>query len=241
MKKKILIIFLWILIWQILTLLIHNSILMAGPIDTVKALLNMAPMPLFRASIAFSTLRIFGGFAVGSCIGMLLGWGAYRLPLLEQFLKPFISVLKAVPVASFVIMLLIWAGNRMLSFYISLLVVLPIIYLMTLSGLRATDPQLLELANIFRMGTLARIRFIYLPSVFANLYGAFQSAIGMAWKSGIAAEVIGQPLGSMGNGLYTAKIYLDTGELFAWTITIVLLSFFMEKLLLMGFRRLIRR
>lgn len=232
MKKKLLIFFLWILIWQGLTLFIHNDILIAGPIDTLRTLLHMIPTHEFLTSICFSTLRIAGGFIASSVLGILLGWFSYQLPYLEDFLMPFISVLKSVPVASFVIILLIWAGNQMLSFYISLLVVLPLIYLMTLSGLKSTDPKMLELANVFRMRTSARIRYIYLPSLLSSLYGAFPSAIGMAWKSGMAAEVIGQPLHSIGNGLYNAKIYLDTGGLFAWTITILALSSLMEKVFL---------
>ena len=149
--------------------------------------------------------------------------------------------LKAVPVASFVIILLIWAGNRMLSLYISALVALPLLYLNTLSGLKATDPKLLEMATVFHMPTLRRLRFIYLPALFPYLYSAFQTALGMAWKSGVAAEVIGQPLGSMGNGLYNAKIYLETGELLSWTIAIILISYLFERLFLAGFRILFYR
>ena len=92
------------------------------------------------------------------------------------------------------------------------------------------------MALVFRMSTLRRLRFIYLPTLVPYLYSAFQTALGMAWKSGVAAEVIGQPLGSMGNGLYNAKIYLETSELFSWTIAIILISYLFERLFLAGFR-----
>lgn len=239
--RKLLIIAFWLLLWQALALVIHNSILIVGPVETLRTLWTMLRTTMFWQSLAFSFVRIIAGFLIGSAVGILFAWGSYRRPFLEELLAPFILALKAVPVASFVIILLIWAGNRMLSLYISALVVLPLLYLNTLSGLKATDPKLLEMATVFHMPTTRRLRFIYLPALFPYLYSAFQTALGMAWKSGVAAEVIGQPLGSMGNGLYNAKIYLETGELLSWTIAIILISYLFEQLFLAGFRILFYR
>ena len=236
--RKLLIIAFWLLLWQLLALIIHNPILMVGPFETLCSLWTMLRTTMFWQSLAFSFVRIIAGFLIGSAVGILLAWGSYRYPFLEELLAPFILALKAVPVASFVIILLIWAGNRMLSLYISALVVLPLLYLNTLSGLKATDPKLLEMATVFHMPTTRCLRFIYLPALVPYLYSAFQTALGMAWKSGVAAEVIGQPLGSMGNGLYNAKIYLETGELLSWTIAIILISYLFERLFLAGFRAL---
>lgn len=236
--RKLLIIAFWLLLWQLLALIIHNPILMVGPFETLRTLGALLRTTMFWQSLAFSFVRIIAGFLIGSAVGILLSWGSYRYPFLEELLAPFILALKAVPVASFVIILLIWAGNRMLSLYISALVVLPLLYLNTLSGLKATDPKLLEMATVFHMPTTRCLRFIYLPALVPYLYSAFQTALGMAWKSGVAAEVIGQPLGSMGNGLYNAKIYLETGELLSWTIAIILISYLFERLFLAGFRAL---
>lgn len=236
--RKLLIIAFWLLLWQLLALVIHNPILMVGPFETLRTLGALFRTTMFWQSLAFSFVRIIAGFLIGSAVGILLAWGSYRYPFLEELLAPFILALKAVPVASFVIILLIWAGNRMLSLYISALVVLPLLYLNTLSGLKATDPKLLEMATVFHMPTTRRLRFIYLQALVPYLYSAFQTALGMAWKSGVAAEVIGQPLGSMGNGLYNAKIYLETGELLSWTIAIILISYLFERLFLAGFRAL---
>ena len=238
--KKILIVLLWLLLWQIFSMIIHNQILLAGPLESVVALWRMILTGEYWSSIMFSLIRILGGFLLGSSLGILLAWCSYRLQIIEALIKPVISVLKAVPVASFVIILLIWAGNRFLAFYISALVVMPIIYINTLGGLKDTDIKLLEMAEVFRIPMFRRLRYIYIPSVFPYIYSAFQTGLGMAWKSGVAAEVIGQPLGSVGNGLYQSKIYLETADLFAWTITIVLVSFFVEKLVL-GLMELLMR
>jgi len=239
MSKKYFIVVFWLLIWQLVSILVHNSIMLAGPLDTMIALKQMILTGEYWRSILFSAVRIMGGFLMGSILGILLAWCSYREKHVEDILKPFIATLKAIPVASFVIILLIWAGNKILSLYISTLVVIPVLYLNTLGGLKATDAKLLEMAEVFRMPILRRLHYIFLPSLYPFWNSSLQAALGMAWKSGVAAEVIGQPLGSVGNGLYQSKIYLETADLFAWTITIILTALILEKLVLRILRKCI--
>ncbi len=175
-------------------------------------------------------MRILMGNVIGSILGVILGYLSYIKGIIEEFLKPLVLTLKSVPVASFVILLLIWFGNRSISIIIVGMVVFPILYLNTLEGLRSTDTRMLEMAKVFRMPKEREILYIFLPRLLPFWQGAFKLAIGMSFKSGIAAEVIGQPLGTIGNGLYQAKIYLETGELFAWTIVTVLVAFICERI-----------
>jgi len=55
----------------------------------------------------------------------------------------------------------------------------------------------------------------------------------LAWKAGVAAELIGYPAGSMGEQLYYSKFFLETDTLFAWTVVIIILSVSFEKLFLL--------
>ena len=233
MKKKILIIILWLFIWQFLSFVIHNSILLVGPVETFRALGEMVKTQEFWKSLAASFEKITGGFFLGSAAGIFCAVFAYKKPLFGEILAPLVMLLKTVPVASFVILVLIWEGNANLSFLISMIVAFPILYLNTYSGFQSADQKLLEMAEIYRMTAWPRIRYIYLPELYPFLLGGFKIAIGMSWKSGVAAEVIGQPLNSLGNGLYQSKIYLATGEVLAWTIVIVALSWGFEKLFLL--------
>ena len=233
MKKKILIIVLWLFIWQLLSLVVHNNILLVGPAETFQALSAMIKIPEFWKSVIGSFEKITGGFLLGSAAGIFCAVFAYQKPLFGEILEPLVMLLKTVPVASFVILVLIWAGNSNLSFLISMIVAFPILYLNTHSGLQSADQKLLEMAGIYRMAAWPRIRYIFLPEMYPFLLGGFKIAIGMSWKSGVAAEVIGQPLNSLGNGLYQSKIYLATGEVLAWTIVIVGLSWSFEKIFLL--------
>ena len=240
MKKKILIIAGWLLIWQLLALIVHNDILMVGPIETIRAFVEMAGTAFFWLSIWNSFKQIFTGFLLGSLVGMALGFVAYRRALIREMLSPFVTTIKAIPVASFVILLLIWAGNQRLSMLITMLVAFPIVYMNVLSGLNSTDSKLLERAEVFHMPFGNRIRYIYLPTLIPLFRSALSLAYGMSWKSGVAAEVIGQPLRTIGNNLYMSKVNLETAELIAWTATVVLLSYMSEKFLAFLLKIIIR-
>ena len=234
--RKAAILAFWLVLWQVLAIIVHNKVVIVGPLETLSALIAMLPTAAFWRAVSGSVLRITAGFCAGSVCGVLLAWAAYILPLLREVLSPFISALKAVPVASFVILLLIWAGSSMLSFFITFVVVLPILYLNTLEGLLAADKRLLELASVYRMGFSSRLRGIYFPQLRPHLTASAELAAGMAWKSGVAAEVIGQPVGSLGNELYRSKIYLETDRLLAVTAVAILLSWLLGRLLLLLLR-----
>ena len=117
------------------------------------------------------------------------------------------------------------------------LVVFPIIYLNTLEGLRSTDIKLLQMAQVYKMRPLMKLKHIYLRSLRPFLISSFSLAVGMSWKSGIAAEAIGRPRTSMGEGIYASKIYLETDKLFAWTICAIMLSFVFERIVKAVLRR----
>lgn len=224
-------IFIWLLLWQLLSRLIANPFLMAGPVETLEALGRMAGTALFWSSLLMSFLRMSGGFLTGSALAVLSAALAYRFEGLRVFLRPFVACMKSVPVASFIILILIWAGNRLVAFWVSGIVCFPVLYLNTLSGLLATDSGLIEAARLFRFGLRDQLKLLYLPQLRPFFSSALSIACGMGFKAGVAAEVIGQPLLSIGNGIYRAKIYLETADIFAWTAAIVLISWLAEKLI----------
>ena len=223
----------WLIIWQIAALLVNNKILLAGPLETVSALKNLAESRDFWDSIITSYGHIMLGILIGAVIGASLSILAYIFPVVGMFLSPLVTTIKSIPVASFIILILIWIGSDNVSVFISGLVVFPILYVGMENGLKSADEKLLEMAHVYRMPRWNSFKYIYFPALIPFLVSACALAIPMGFKSGVAAEVIGQPLLSMGNGLYRAKIYLDTGELFAWTLVIILISWATEKVVLL--------
>lgn len=225
-----LIIAFWLVVWQIVCLIVDNPIFFAGPLEMIKELAHMAGSCDFIESVLNSLLRIMGGFGIAFLLACLLASAAYHCKLLEDLLSPFVTFIKSVPVASVVVLLLIWFGAKYLSVYVTFMVVFPNIYLNVLNGLKNTDKDLLEMAEVFHLSLIQKMFYIFRPAVMPYLLSGTVISVGMSFKSGVAAEVIGLPVSSIGEGLYNAKIYLNTAGVFAWTAVIILLSSLVERL-----------
>lgn len=230
-KRKLFILAGWLIVWQLVSLFCNRSILLVGPWETCVALVHHLTEPEFWQTVLVSCGRIYAGLFAGMVLGILLAVSSYRYLILEEILRPFMTLIKAIPVASFVVLLLIWWGATYLSAAICMLVVLPHIYVNVLQGLRSTDGKLLEMARVFHMSAWNKSFYIYRPAVQPFWNSAISVAVGMAWKSGVAAEIIGLPDDSIGEGLYLAKIYLETADVFAWTAVTIFFSMLTEKLI----------
>lgn len=232
--KKFIILLFWLGVWQILAMGVDNVLLVVTPLQALRALFIQAGQAEFWRSAFGSMWRIALGFLLGAVLALFLAAVSYRYKITEEVLRPFMVFCKAVPVAVFAVLILIWWGSSMLAVAICFLVVFPNIYLNTLEGLKSADRGLLEMAEVFRLPYGTRFFYIYRPALKPFLLSAFQLSLGMCWKSGVAAEVIGTPSHSIGGALYLAKIYLDTADLFAWTAVIVVLSVLFEKIIFYG-------
>ncbi|MGN0401211.1 MAG: ATP-binding cassette domain-containing protein [Acetatifactor sp.] len=230
--KKAAIILFWLSVWYLLALWMDNPILLVTPPEAVVALGKSMGTLVFWKTVFFSLLRIGAGFFLGTVAALILAGMAFRFSLLAEILSPVITLLKAVPVASFVVLLLIWWGSSWLAVAICFLVVLPNLYINTLEGLQNTDEKLIEMAEVFRMPLRNKFFYIYRPSLQPFLVAGLKLSLGMSWKSGVAAEIIGTPAFSIGERLYLSKVYLDTAGVFAWTAVVILLSFCFEKVVL---------
>ena len=236
--KSALIILFWLVVWEIADRVINNRIILSGPTHIIASLIEQVQQADFWIICAASFLRIAIGFILSFVAGFLLALVCYKCKLIKDFLDPIIVMLKTVPMISFVIMLLIWVGNQALTIYLSFLIVLPIIYTNTLQGLNNVDPQLMEVAKVYHMAPWKKFMYIYRPAFMPFVTSASKLALGMSWKSGIMAEVIGTPKPSIGREMYAAKSYLQTANLFAWTVVVVVLSVVFEKVFMYLLKKL---
>lgn len=230
--KKGLILLFWICLWQLTALFVGNSLLVAGPWETVRALLREAAVISFWQTVSITIMKLLAGFLLALLLGFLLGCLGYRRPFAGELLTPLMLLAKAVPVASFAVILLIWWGAGRLSVAISFLVALPVIYVNVREGLGSTDTKLLEMAEVFDLSFWARCFYLYRPALQPFLEGTLETALSISIKAGVAAEIIGIPKFSIGGELYLSKIYLDTAGVFAWTFVVIVLSFLLEKAVL---------
>ena len=222
----------WLAVWQAAAMAIGQEVFLVSPIQAAGTLMELLPQADFWQRVGFSAGRILLGFGLGVVCSASLAVAAEICPATEILIAPVLQLVKATPVASFIILALVWVRGASLSVLISFLMVLPVLYGAVRTGIQSADPQLLEMTKVFRLPLGRRLRAVWLPAVLPAFRQGCSVALGICWKSGVAAEVIGLPNGSIGDALYRAKITLSTGELFAWTFVIILLSAAFEKLFL---------
>ena len=221
----------WLTAWQLASMAVGSRIVLVGPAEVACRLAELVCLGDFWVSVGLSLGRVATGFGLAVVAGVALAAWASRSRVVEGLLAPLVGAVKAAPVASFVVLLLMWVPSRRLSVAVSFLMAFPILYTNVLAGVRQTDPALLEMADVFGVSSWARVRTVYAAQVAPYLRAGLSLAMGLSWKSGIAAEVIGLPASSIGIHLYDAKVYLDTPDLLAWTVVIVALSVGLEALL----------
>lgn len=231
-KYRLLAIIFWITVWHLASIIINKEMRLASPFAVIDTLFKLSSEFDFWISIFHSFYKIIYGFLLATIVGAILAVASFKSILCEEMISPILKIIKATPVASFIILALLWIKSQNLSILISFLMVIPLIYANILQGLRSTDYKLLEMAKVFQLSLLKRIRYIYIPSCFPYFISACSVGLGFCWKAGIAAEVIGLPNRSIGEQLYEAKLYLMTKELFAWTIVIILISVLFEEVVI---------
>ena len=222
----------WLLVWALAAAAVGQELLLPSPVQAARELIGLARMPDFWLTIGRSVLRVLTGILSAVCLGVGLAFLTHKSAVMNALFSPVMTLVKSTPVASFIILALVWLGRSVVPVFISALMVLPVVWANVSAGLKGVDPQLLELARVYRLPRGRVLRRITWPSVLPHLRAALRSALGLGWKAGIAAEVLTVPPYSIGKRIYEAKLYLETTELFAWTAAVILVSLLIEKLLL---------
>lgn len=214
----------WLGAWLIAARAVDLELLLPSPIRVLQRLGEL----VITADFWRSTLASFGRVALGALsalvIGSLMAVGSTLCAPLRRLMMPLLAIIKATPVASFILLALVWLERDILPAFMAALIVLPVVWGNLDAGIAAIDPAWHELARVYHLPLFRRFRRIYLPAVMPHFVSACRASLGMAWKAGIAAEVLCIPPVSIGRYLYETKLYLETTDLFAWTLTVILLS-----------------
>lgn len=238
--KKAGIIVFWLLVWELLDRVVDNRLILAGPIRTAQALAEQIVQPDFALICVASFGRISLGFLLAFAVGFVLAFLCYKVRLARDFLDPIISLLKTIPMASFVILLLIWVGTQALTVYLAFLIVVPIIYTNVLTGFESANVHMLEMARVHGLSKWRTFWYVYRPAFMPFLYSSCKLSLGMSWKAGIMAELLAVPAMSIGKEMYAARTFLDTPDLLAWTVVVMVLSLAFEKAFLWLLRQVQR-
>lgn len=230
----------WLIVWQAAAMAVHRDLLLPGPLQVLKRM-TMITEGRFWTTVGMTLLRTSEAYGIGVAAGCLTAVLCHANSWAESVIRPMLTFIRATPVASFIILALVWLGNSDVPVLAGALMVTPVVFSGVRERLERVDPELKEMARCFRFGRKKTWLHVILPSVLPGLIAACETCIGLCFKATIAAEVIGVPKNAIGSNLYSAKIYLETDSLMAWTLLVILLSMVLEKLLKKGVERGMKR
>ena len=228
----------WFCIWALVSFQVNSELLFPSPMSVIKALASLAVTAEFWLITLHSLMRVVAGIAVSLILGALLAVITEKIAFLKALLSPILGVIKATPIASFIILAMLWLTKGFLPIFITSLIVVPIVWSNVSEGIRSVDPNLKEVAQVYNLSFFDKLKKLYVPSVTPFFMAACRSSLGMAWKAGISAEVLSTPQSAIGTELYFAKTYLETPSLFAWTAMVIIMSVIIEKLFVSGLGKL---
>ena len=227
----------WLGVWSLAAACIGQSILLPSPLAVGSKMLQLAAGPRFWHAAAASLGRIVLGLAAGGALGVVLAGLTRSFWWADVLISPALRIIRATPVVSFILLVLLWTRRDLVPAVIAAMMVMPVIWGGVSQGLREVDPKLLEMAKMCRFSRSKTILLVHIPSVWPYLLSAFTTGVGLAWKSGVAAEVLCTPKRAIGTQMQYARSAIDTPALFAWTILVVALSLALEGLLYALLRR----
>ncbi len=227
----------WLLIWQLAAGAVGKELLLPGPWTVARTLAALVVTAKFWQITALTLLRVFAGMLAGAALGTVLAVLTCASVWCDRLLSPLVKVIRATPVASFILLVLLWVSTGRVPGVISALMVLPVLWGNVSKGIRETDPQLLELAAAYRFGRGRTLKLVYLPAAAPYFAAGVETGLGLSWKAGVAAEVLCRPRLAIGTQVFFSRTYMETANLFAWTLVVILLSFLLESVLV----RLLRK
>ncbi len=219
----------WLGVWSAVYLFVGEDVLIASPWSVAIRLFELLGEKEFYIKIFNSIYAVLKGYFLAIVSGCLLAVITAESEFLFSLFKPVMNVVRATPVASFIILALVWMSKKSVPVFTSFLMVFPIVWANITTGIKSTDKKLLEMAKAYKVPEGKIILNVYIPSVMPEFYNSITTGLGFAWKSGVAAEVLSTPVNTIGTELYNSKVYLETVDLFSWTVVIILLSMILEK------------
>lgn len=230
----------YILIWQLLSMLVGSRLLLLpSPLDTLRSMKDIVLSENGWKSVGMTVLRIVCGYGMGCAVGVALAALTAHFRTCDWLLKPMRSLIKTTPITSFALILLVSVVSGFVPVIVAMIVVIPMIWQTTEEAIKNRSAQLSEMAAVY-LTPWKKLRYVTMPQVLPQFFASASTALGFAWKAVITAEILALPRLGIGRQMQFHKIHVEIPELFAWTLLVILLSVVMEytfKLVLKKARR----
>ena len=227
-------------IWEVAAIRINSEQIMPGPWATLSATLRLFAEKDFLLVVGNTLFRGLIGFAIALILGIGLGIWAGVNEKFEAFLKPWIVVMRSIPVVAFILLALIWFKSGSVPVFIGILTMFPMICTNVIEGIRNVDGKLVEMAKFYQISDKRIIREVYVPAIAPFVVSGISSAFGIGWRAIVIGEVLSQPEFGIGSRMHAAQSFLNVDVLIAWTLIAILISFLFEKIIRWGEKNLIK-
>ena len=227
-------------VWKVLSMIMKSSYLLPPPEEVAIDLYTIIFSEDFIYAVSATVARGLFGFIIALVVAIITGIFAGTSPNVFSFLKPILVVLRSTPVIAFILLALIWFSNQWVPVFIAIITMYPVICLNVIEGVKEVDKRLIEMAGIYRIEKSRIYRELYVPSIIPFLFSGMSTAFGFGWKAIIIGEVLSQPKFGIGTRIEYAHAYLLVGNLIAWTIAAVLISYFFDKIIGLFERKIVR-
>jgi NitT/TauT family transport system permease protein len=218
-------------LWELAARYSGSILLFPGPLPVFAKFAALVTTETFLRSLGNSFLRVMLGILISVPLGISAGIAAGLDKRASAFLSPLFSVISATPVMAVILIAFLWLGSEQTPVFTAFLMVFPVMAANTKTGIAAVDPRLVELLRVYRLSPAETLRRLYVPALVPFILGGLRSSLSLCWKVVVAAEVLVQPVRSLGTGMQQAKAQLETPELFAWTAAAVFAAALSQALL----------
>jgi NitT/TauT family transport system permease protein len=221
----------FLLVWEIGARWLNKPLLVPLPEEALRQTWVLLGTAAFWRHLGVTISRGLIGFGLAFCSGLAIGLLAGRRASVQAFCQPLIAMLRSTSSISLIILALIWMRSDRVPVFVAFLVVFPIIVQNVIEGMSQVSPNLLAMVQVFRLSRRQRLVRLYLPSLLPYLAAAAATGLGFTWKVLIAAEVLAYPSWGVGAQLDTARTYLQTDLVFAWTLVVMAIGLGFDYLL----------
>lgn len=226
--KYLLVFAIWIFVWWIIASIVNQEVFVPSFQSVAKRLARLIVSGNFWLTVGASLLRVLVGYVFGILLGVLfalLGNNGF----FDALFSPIKTIIKATPVASFIMLAWVWLTRNNIPSFVGMLMVVPVMWGNISTGIKSFNKEYLRFAKCYELSKIKKFKYIYLPQIMPYFTSALFTCSGLVWKAGIAAEVLCQPKNSIGAKLFDAKSMLETVDVFAWTTVIIIISLLLEK------------
>jgi len=210
------------IVWEMTSRLFSSALIFPGPVPVIAKFFSLMQSEKFLPILGSTFIRVLSGMLISVPAGLAFGIAAGKDKRAGAFLSPLFSLISSTPVMSVILIAFLFLGAEKTPVFTAFLMVFPVMAANAAEGIRRIDPRFRELFLVYKMSAGERLRYLYIPSITPFILGGIRSSLSLCWKVIVAAEVLVQPFLAIGTGMQQARAWLETPELFAWTLVTVI-------------------